>query len=125
MDPLLLVATILILAIGVAHSYLGEKYILIRLFRRDNLPRLFGDDRFTKRTLRWTWHVTSLAWWGLGAVVVAVASAPEAQVESLVLRSISIVFAAHTLVALLASRGRHLSWIVFGAISALIWLATG
>jgi len=30
----LLVAAILTFAIGLVHSYLGEKYILIRLFRR-------------------------------------------------------------------------------------------
>ena len=31
---MLLLATILIVAIGFAHSFLGERYILIRLFRQ-------------------------------------------------------------------------------------------
>jgi hypothetical protein len=36
-------------AVGLAHSCLGERAILIRLFRRPNLPRLFGSDVFTRR----------------------------------------------------------------------------
>ncbi len=42
MTTLLYIAAFLTFAIGVVHSILGERYILIRLFRRDNLPKLFG-----------------------------------------------------------------------------------
>ena len=45
-------AVLLALAIAAAHSYLGERYILIRLFRRDNLPKLFGSADFTIRIRR-------------------------------------------------------------------------
>jgi len=38
--------------VGVAHSVLGERYILIRLFKREGLPKLFGGTEFTTRT---TW----------------------------------------------------------------------
>ena len=48
-----------------AHSYLGERYIMVRLLRRDDLPKLFGGVDFTKRTLRFAWHLTSIAWVGL------------------------------------------------------------
>lgn len=64
-------AAFLLFLIGVVHSYLGERYILIRLFRRDNLPKLFGSDWFTKRTLRFAWHLTTIAWWGYGAMLLA------------------------------------------------------
>jgi len=43
----LYLCAILTVAIGVAHSYLGERYILIRLFRRPDLPQLFGGTEFT------------------------------------------------------------------------------
>lgn len=36
----LYIAAFLAFAIGLAHSILGERYILIRLLRRDNLPKL-------------------------------------------------------------------------------------
>ena len=66
---MLLIGTILLLIIGLIHSYLGEKYLLIRLFRRDNLPKLLGSDWFTKRVLRFAWHLTTLAWWGFSAIL--------------------------------------------------------
>ncbi len=43
------------IALAFALSILGEKYILIRLLRRD-LPNLFSGDSFTKQTLRFAWR---------------------------------------------------------------------
>ena len=48
---MLLFAALLILVVGGAHSYLGERYILIRLFRGP-LPKVLGSEEFTRRTLR-------------------------------------------------------------------------
>ena len=45
---LIYIAVMALLVLAIAHSYLGERYILIRLFKRDNLPKLFGSDDFTK-----------------------------------------------------------------------------
>ena len=53
-------AAVLVVGIGIAHSWLGERYILMRLFRRQNMPHLLGSDDFTKRTLRFAWHITTL-----------------------------------------------------------------
>lgn len=55
---MLYLAALLVLATGIAHSYLGERYILIRLFRRSDLPKLFGGTAFTVGTLRFAWHLT-------------------------------------------------------------------
>ena len=55
-------AATLAVGVGLAHSYLGERYILTRLFRRTPLPPLFGSDTFTRRTLRFAWHITTVAW---------------------------------------------------------------
>lgn len=52
MHTWLYLAAFLAAALGLAHSLLGERYILIRLFRRENLPKLFGSTAFTQRTLR-------------------------------------------------------------------------
>ena len=57
MEILLYLAAFLAVAVGIAHSYLGEHYILIRLFRRDGIPTLFGSPEFTIRTLRFAWHL--------------------------------------------------------------------
>ncbi|MEO8359228.1 MAG: hypothetical protein ABI672_04285 [Vicinamibacteria bacterium] len=113
------VAVALIVLVSLAHSYLGERYILIRLFKRD-LPKLLGGVEFTRGTLRFAWHLTSVAWIALGAVLFAVARAEEG-VRTSVGRILAVTFLIHGLVALLGSRGRHLSWIVFFAISGLVF----
>ena len=111
MTTLLYIAAFLTFAIGVAHSVLGEHYILIRLFRSNNLPKLFGGTEFTIHTLRFAWHITTIAWWGFAAILVMLAE------KSFSFQNLSIVLAATFLVtsaiALVASRGRHLSWPIF------------
>lgn len=115
---MLTIASVLLVICGLAHSYLGERYLLMRLFRRDNLPHLLGDDSFTKGTLRFTWHITSFAWFGFAALL----SLPEARSATL-LYVVSAVFCASALFAACYTRGRHLSWIVFGAIGVLTFLS--
>lgn len=102
---------ILLLIIGIAHSYLGERYILVRLFRREGLPKLFGSDEFTKNTLRFAWHLTTVAWWGFAAILFHLAQAGES--NGTVGNIIGVTFLIHSVIAALGSKGRHLSWIFF------------
>jgi len=122
---LLLIAATLAAGVGLAHSYLGERYILIRLFRRTELPRLFGSDLFTRRTLRFAWHITSLAWWGFAALLLVLAKGDPATLRQNTLLVLAATFAASAAMTGIASRGRHLAWIVFLAIAVLSWLAAG
>jgi len=118
----LVLAAFLALAIGLAHSILGERYILIRLFRREDLPKLFGSDWFTRRTLRFAWHLTSVAWWGFAVLLFLLAQ--ESTVSGpAALRVIAAVFLTSALIAAGASNGRHLAWLVFLVIGALALLA--
>lgn len=117
---MLLIAAILTFAIGFAHSFLGEKYILIRLFRQP-LPRLFGDDRFTRQTLRFVWHLLSIAWFGFAIMMLLLHFASVSR--STLLYVLAATFGVTAVIALLASRGKHLSWIVFSAISALCYFS--
>lgn len=118
MNAWLLLAASLALLIGAAHSYLGERYILIRLFRRPDLPRLFGSDVFTKRTLRYAWHLTTIAWWG-AAVLFWALSRGSAHLGVQVL---SATFLVTAFVTAIGSRGRHLAWPVFVVIAVAAWL---
>ena len=111
MTTLLYIAAFLAFIIGVIHSVLGERYILIRLFRRDNLPELFGGTEFTIQTLRFAWHITTLAFWGFAAILILLAQ-DAFSFENLLL-AIAVTFLTIGIVALVASRGRHLAWIVF------------
>ena len=117
MDTWLYVAAFLTAAVGVAHSVLGERYILIRLFRRDGLPVLFGGTEFTANTLRFAWHITTLAWFGLASVFALLAEG-AANPDNLLL-VLGATFGATGVTALAGSRGRHLSWPVFLAIGGI------
>jgi hypothetical protein len=123
MNTPLLVAVVLILLLGLVHSVLGERYILIRLFRRTDLPRLFGSDRFTRNTLRFAWHLTTVVWWGV-AVLLLYAARPQ----RLSVADLGAVLAwtalASAVVSLIGSRGRHPAWVVFLAIGLAIWTGT-
>lgn len=119
MELTLYVSALLLIAISFIHSYLGERYILMRLFKRDNLPKLFGSDDFTKRTLRFAWHLTSVAWIGFAAIVFSLTLPGFSQ--STVVKIIAITFAIHCAVAFWGSKGRHLSWIVFGTVGVLLF----
>lgn len=122
MTTSLYIAAALTVAIGIAHSWLGERYLLMRLFRRGNLPQLFGGESFTRNTLRFAWHITTIAWWGFAAILVLVAAGPPAtQALGLV---IGTTFLAHFAITLIASRAKHFAWPVFLAIGLLTLYAT-
>jgi hypothetical protein len=120
MNSSFVIGAVLAVLIGVAHSVLGERFLLVRLFRRDNLPHLLGSDTFTKQTLRFAWHLATIAWWGFAALLVLYAGREPDAVASAVL-IIEVVFLASGLVTLVISRGRHLAWVLFLGIAAAAW----
>ncbi|QTL37083.1 hypothetical protein [Pseudoalteromonas viridis] len=121
MTFLLYLAAALLILVSLAHSYLGERFILIRLFKRDNLPQLFGSSDFTIRTLRFAWHLTSIAWLGFAALLLALAS-PEFT-PTMLLLIIAATFVLHSALALFLSRGKHWSWLLFAVVSVLLIVA--
>lgn len=119
----LYIAAFLTVALGIAHSYLGEKYILVRLFRRENLPKIFGDQEFTKRTLRFAWHITTVAWIGFAALLVH-AGRGDLTVPG-TLRIIGVTAIISGLLPIIFTRGRHLAWVVLFAIGGIaLWCST-
>jgi hypothetical protein len=123
MSKALYVAAILTLLLGLAHSYLGERYILMRLFRRVDLPKLLGGEAFTRHTLRLGWHLLTVAWLGFAGLL-SLQSASDGSGARTQMHVISLMFAASGVVALVGSRGRHLSWVVFFVIAGLAWFAS-
>ena len=118
MEYLLYLAAALFVILGAGHSYVGERYVLRRVFRLPDLPRLAGSTVYMQRILRLAWHVTSVAWWGLAAVVVLVAQ-PSATPRA-VSTAIAVTAFASFVVVLAGSRGKHyVAWLMFLIISAI------
>ena len=114
------IAAILCFVVGLIHSVLGERYILIRLFRRDNIPHLFGSDYFTKGTLRFVWHITTFAWWGFGYLLWLISTSQEISSQT-VLYVISAVSLISGIFSFGFTKGKHLSWLVFFVIAGLTY----
>ena len=110
---MLTIAAILLMLCGVVHSVLGERYLLRRLFKRDNLPHLFGSDAFTKGTLRFAWHITTFCWFGFAALLLLL---PQ---STALLLTVGLIFLASGVLSAYYTKGKHLSWLVFFVISAL------
>lgn len=119
---LLTFAATLLLLTGLAHSILGERFVLERLFRRADLPRLLGDEALTSRTLWFAWHLTTIAWWGGAALLLTVADGAVSARE--VARIVSATFAASAAISFVIARAQHLSWAAFLAVAIAAWFAS-
>lgn len=96
------VATGLIFFVGLAHSFLGEKFIVRRLLRLD-LPKLFDSDSFTKRTIRFAWHLTTIAWWGFAVLLIIVMNGTPPNFH-VILRVVAATFFVSSLFPLILTR---------------------
>lgn len=110
-------AATLLVIVGIAHSYLGERYLLGRLARFGDLSKVFRDPVFAFRVMRLAWHITSLAWFGFAALLVLLAHPPVTAQG--IGTAIGIIFLAHGVISLVIARGKHLSWVLFLAVGAL------
>ncbi len=118
MNYYLVAAALLAFLLGAAHSVLGEKTLLGPLFAGGHLPKLLGSAEFAKQTLRFTWHVTTVALWGLAGILWLLASGAPGGIADVM----ALTFAVCAAVALVGTRGRHFSWAVFAATAVLVWL---
>lgn len=90
--------------LGVFHSYLGERFLIGPLLASPKFPVLRLEPGFAKATLRFAWHLTTLAWWVIAYQLVRGESSPWPIVGLL---SVSGLY------TYAATRGRHAAWAVF------------
>lgn len=118
MNILLYLAASAFVVLGVAHSYLGERFVLAPLFRLSELPGLLGSSQYMRQILRLAWHVTSLAWVGLASIVVMLAHPPLS--PGAVSVAVGITAITSFLSVLVFTRGKHVAaWILFLTISII------
>jgi hypothetical protein len=111
MTIMLYIAAFLAFAVGIAHSVLGEGYVLTPLFRHTELPKLFGSPRSMIQVLRFAWHLTTIAWCGFAAILILLATRSVSPHN--VLMVLGVTFTLTGAVTFAVSRGRHLAWPVF------------
>ena len=112
MDAGLVVAMGSLLVLAVAHSALGEVKLIGPLVKSSAFPELPLPASFAKPTLRFAWHLTSLAWVALAWALAADESARW---------PVSALLAVSGLITHLSTRGNHFAWAVFvaGALGAV------
>lgn len=115
-------AAFVTVAIGAAHSFLGEKLVLAPLFRHGEPPKLMGSSTFFRHTLRFAWHLTTILLFGIGAVIVALSFSQLQTQSTWVLRIVAVTIAACSLLSLIGARAKHFSWWVFLVIATLLWI---
>ncbi|HUQ49568.1 MAG TPA: hypothetical protein VM056_02550 [Terriglobales bacterium] len=119
MNKALITAGVLSIAIAIAHSVLGERLVVQPLAALENLPKLGGSRGFMQRVIRFAWHLMSVAFIGLGALVISMSKEPMQYVTALEI--ISAIFVISSMTVLIGSRGKHFAWPVFAVIAALTW----
>ncbi|HEV2674486.1 MAG TPA: hypothetical protein VGV37_08090 [Aliidongia sp.] len=117
MEIALLVSAGLTVLLGIVHSGLGEARIIGPLLAPESRTGLLAKSAFARGILRFAWHLTSIAWWGMAAILAACALAVPALPAALT--AISATLAVSGLIVLAMSRGRHLAWPVFLAAAGL------
>jgi hypothetical protein len=115
-------AALLCVIVGAIHSLAGERYLIAPLLKGDRVPHLFGNDFFPKRTIRFAWHITTVAWLGMAYILLAISNGTE-NLAQLVLNSFGAVFLVSGMLSFGFTRGKHLSWIAFWVMAALCFLA--
>jgi hypothetical protein len=121
--PWLLVAAGITIFIAAAHSYLGEKRIFPRLLSRDDPPTLGGSATLMRSIVRWAWHLTSLAWVALAAILIALLTDPPHLRQS-VGAIVATYLGIGAIVTFATTRGRHIAWPFFLVATIATWLGT-
>jgi len=105
------ISALCLLGLAGFHSYLGERHLIGPLLRWPSFPRLAISERFAKGTLRFAWHLTSLAWIALAYMLVRGECSRGA---------VAVLLGLSGVVAYGFTRGRHAAWAVFmvGAVAA-------
>ena len=121
MNFYLLISAIIIIVIGVVHSIVGEKLIIIPTLKLE-LPQIGGSDLIAGRTLRFAWHLTTLVWWAIAAMLISFANQPLTPPAMIAVQIFSVAFFLSGITSLVIARGKHFSWYVFLTVSLLMWL---
>jgi len=113
------VSAILLVLVGAMHSFLGGARLIRPLLANEDFPSVLGSQRNGRLTLWFGWHALSFFWWAQ-AIVLWRMAVDITEVGQTTLIAWSASCAAIGLTALVMSKGKHLSWVFFLPIAALL-----
>lgn len=103
-------AAAILCLLAIAHSLLGERFIISRLLRRNDLPKIFGSTSFTAQTLRYCWHLTTVIGLGMAFLLIQLGNGDP---TAALVRTLAATMFVSAALAVVVTRGRHLSWVGF------------
>jgi hypothetical protein len=125
MQPLLLAAGLLAIAVGLAHSVLGE-VLIFRSLRSAGIVPTVGTPLLHERHVRilWaSWHIVTILGWAMAAIVLRLAFITDyTTTQTLVVNAIITSMLCSSLLVLIATKGMHLGWIGLLGVAVLTWL---
>jgi hypothetical protein len=133
MNGHLVAAAVLAAMLGIAHSVLGELYLLRHLGKVDGIAPitpyvlvpvrwLTASDLLSKRTIRMVWHALTALGWATASILARYAARPLDEGSTWTIRIIAIAFLACALLFLVGTRLRHPGGVAFAALAVLSWL---
>ncbi len=120
MNAPLFIAGMLAFAIGVVHSALGEKYVVVPLCG-ENCPPLGKSRTFMRQIIRFGWHLTTVLFWGFAALLINMSLASRGILTARAI--VGWTFFAAAVVSVVGTKGKHYSWVVFAVIAGLVLLS--
>jgi hypothetical protein len=116
---MLFLAAILLFLVGLVHSVLGEKNLIHPLFAQEDFPVVLGSQRNGRLTLWFGWHALTLFWWAQASLLTIMALDIENAAQTTLI-ALAIACGLLGLVALIGSKGKHLSCVFFLPLAGIL-----
>lgn len=108
-----------------SHAYLGERLVLIPLFRDGGVPATpFGGVAFTQAMLRAVWHFFTVVVLSVAVLFFVLSNGESGGANETAARIIGTYFAIFAPLVLVLSRGRHFAWLLASGIADGAWWGT-
>lgn len=121
---MLWIAAFIVALTGIVHSWLGERMLIGPMLAPENRSGPLLQRRFNRSLLRFAWHITTVTWFGVSAVLLILGAEPLNAPGRYAVLAIAATFLIMGLISLVVGRGRHPSWAAFLATAALCMAAT-
>lgn len=130
MNIYLLVAGILFIFLGIAHSVIGEYLIFNDKRNKGSLVPSKKSAELKERHLRiiWaTWHLSSFLGWCIGAILIKISleqNELNSNITDFIVQSIKYATFVSSLLVLFATKGKHPGWVGFLLIGILLLIGS-